>query len=364
MEKEIKIPLNQPTITKKDISYFKKSFNPELFSFLSRKIIKEFNDKFANYIGRKYAMTCTSGTTALHLALMALDIKEGEEVICPSYISVALLHAINYLKAKPILTDCNFDVKKGDFNISFLDVRNKISSRTKAIIVPHAFGYPAEIDRIITLGIPVVEDAAQALGGFYHNKKIGNFGEISLFSFHYSKMMTTGEGGILLTNSKELFEKIRFLADKESTVISQRLDPHPDYHVQYNYMMDGLSSVLGISQLNQIDEFVKKRKEIAQIYTQSLKEIAEVPLFFKDNVFWRYIIRTKKDSREVIKEGLKYGIELGRGVYPPLHQYLRMSDRLFPNTKKAISSIIAVPIHPSLNKKEIHYIIKILKKIL
>lgn len=363
MEK-IKISLNQPTITKKDIDHFKKSLKPELFSFLSRKVIKEFEDKFASYIGRKYAVTCTSGTTALHLALMALGVEEGEEVMCPSYVSVALLHAINYLKAKPKLTDCNFDIEKGDFNISFPDVKNKISSKTKAIIVPHMFGYPAEIDKIIGLGVPVIEDATLSLGGSYHNKKIGNFGEISLFSFHYSKMMTTGEGGILLTDSKELFEKIRFLADKESTVISQRLDSRPEYHVQYNYMMNGLGSVLGISQLSQLDGFVKKRKEIAHIYSQQLKNITEVPVLFKDNIFWRYIIKTKRDSQEVIKEGLKYGIQFGRGVYPPLHKYLKMDDELFPNTKKTISSIIAVPLYPSLNKKEIRYIIETLKKTL
>ena len=129
-------------------------------------------------------------------------------------------------------------------------------------------------------------------------------------------------------------------------------------------MMSGLGSILGISQLSQLDGFVKRRKEIARIYSHHLKNITKVPVFFKDNVFWRYIIKTKKDSQEIIKEGLKYGIEFGRGVYPPLHKYLKMDDELFPNTKKTISSVMAVPIYPSLNEKEIHYIIKILKKIL
>lgn len=362
--KKIKIPLNEPRLTNKDIKFFKKSLTPDIFCNLAKGTIKEFEKKCADYIGRKYAITCTSGTTALHLALMALGIKEGEEVMCPSYVSVALLHAINYLKAKPKLTDCNFDVEKGDFNMSFSDTKNKISLNTKAIIVPHMFGYPAEIDKIISLGIPVIEDATISLGGSFKNKKIGTFGEISIFSFHYSKMITTGEGGILLTDSKELFEKIRFLADKETTVISDRVNPCPDYHVQYNYKMSGLSSLLGISQISQINEFVKKRKKIAQIYTKHLKELAEVPIYFKDNIFWRYIIRTKKSPEELIKEGLKYGVELGRGLYPPLHKYLEMNDELFPNTKKAISSVVAVPLYPSLSKKEIDYILKIIKKII
>lgn len=363
-QKKIKILLNEPRLTKKDIDFFRKSLTPDIFRFLAKGIIKKFEKKCADYIGRKYAITCTSGTTALHLALMALDIKEGQEVMCPSYVSVAILHAINYLKAKPKLTDCNFDVKKGDFNMSFLDTKNKRSSETKAIIVPHMFGHPAEIDKIINLGIPVIEDATISLGGSYKNKKIGTFGEISLFSFHYSKMITTGEGGILLTDSKELFEKIRFLADKETTVISQRLDPCPDYHVQYNYKMSGLSSLLGISQISQIDEFVEKRKKTAQIYTKHLKGLAEVPIYFKDNIFWRYIIKVKKDPSEIIVEGLKYGVELGRGLYPPLHKYLKMDDKLFPNTSKATRSLIALPIYPSLTSAEINYLIRTVKKIL
>ncbi|MFA5878094.1 MAG: DegT/DnrJ/EryC1/StrS family aminotransferase [Candidatus Staskawiczbacteria bacterium] len=361
---EVKIPLNEPRLTKKDIDFLKKSLTPDIFRFLAKGTIKRFEEKCADYIGRKYAITCTSGTTALHLALMALGVKQGEEVICPSYVSVALLHAINYVKAKPKLTDCNFDVEKEDFTMSFSDTKDKISPRTKAIIVPHMFGYPAEIDKMMNLGVPIIEDATLSLGGSYKGKKIGTFGEISIFSFHYSKMITTGEGGILLTDSEELFEKIRFLADKEATVISQRVDPNPNYHVQYNYKMNGIGALLGISQLNQIDEFVNKRKKIAQIYTKNLKGLAEVPIYFKDNIFWRYIIKTEKRPQELIKEGLKYGIELGRGLYPPLHSYLKMTDELFPNTKKAVSSVIAVPIYPSLTSMEINYLIKTLKKIL
>lgn len=362
--KNIKIFLNEPRLTQKDINFLRKSLTPDIFHFLAKGVIEKFENKVKGYIGRKYAVTCTSGTTALHLALMALNVKQEEEVICPSYVSVALLHAINYLGAKPLLTDCNFNVEKGDFCMSFSDTKNKANSKTKAIIVPHMFGYPAEIDKIIDLGIPVIEDATISLGGSFKGKKIGTFGEISLFSFHYSKMITTGEGGILLTDSDELFEKIKFLADKEATVIAHRLNPRPDYHVQYNYQMNGLGALLGTSQISQIDEFVKKRKKIAQIYTKHFKGLAEIPTDFKDNIFWRYIIRTKKEPQKIIEEGLKYGVELGRGLYPPLHSYLNMDDKLFPNTRKAVSSVVAVPIYPSLSEKEISYVIKVIKKII
>ncbi|MBI2054301.1 MAG: DegT/DnrJ/EryC1/StrS aminotransferase family protein [Candidatus Staskawiczbacteria bacterium] len=356
----MKIPLNRPTITKKDADFLKRSGG----NLFRGEPVKRFEEKFAGYIGRKYALAVNSGTAALHLALLSLRIGEKDEIILPSYTCVALLNAINYVKAKPKLTDCNFDVKKGDFNISYSDVKAKISSKTKAIIVPHMFGLPAEIDKIISFKIPVIEDATQSLGGDYLGKKSGSFGEISIFSLHHSKMATTGAGGMLLTDSKELIDRARFLADYEFNVIKQRLAEVLNYNVQYNYKMAGLNAVLGLSQLNQLDEFVKRRKKLAKIYAGRLKKTAENSLPFRENIFWRYIVKTEKNPKDIIKKALKYGIELGRGVYPPLHRYLRIDDKLFPNTGKAVDSLIALPIYPSLEDKEINYLLGIIEKII
>jgi perosamine synthetase len=361
MDKNVKIPLNRPTITKKDTNNISKLFDADFFS---AKTEAQFENKFKSYIKRKYAVSTSSGTAALHLALLSLGIKENDEVILPSYTCVALLNAINYTKAKPKLVDCNFDIKKGDFNISYSDVVKKITSNTKAIIVPHMFGFPAEINKIISLGVPVIEDATQSLGGTYLGKKLGSYGVISIFSLHHSKMMTTGAGGILLTDSKELIDKAKLLADYEFSVVQQRLSPPEDYNIQYNYKMSGLNAALGISQLNQLSEFVQKRKKTAKLYNSYFKNTAEIPAILKENIFWRYPIKTKKDSKEVIKTALSHGIELGRGVYPPLHQYLKMSDSSFENTKKAIDSLVVLPIYPSLTEKEINYLLKIVKKII
>ncbi|MEK7540644.1 MAG: aminotransferase class I/II-fold pyridoxal phosphate-dependent enzyme [Patescibacteria group bacterium] len=357
----MKIPLNRPTITKKDAKSFKKLAVLDIFS---DEAIKKFENKFAGYIGRKYAISTNSGTSALHLALLALDIKEKDEVICPSYTCVALLNAISYVKAEVKLVDCNFNVEKSDFNISFLDLKKKISLKTKVIIVPHMFGFPAEIEKIIKFGIPVIEDATQSLGGEYLSKKLGSYGAISIFSVHSSKMMTTGSGGVFLTDSKDLFEKAKFLGDYESTIVAQRLKKPDSYNVQYNYKISDLNAYLGTSQLDQLNQFVKKRKNIAKAYGRSLKSVAKIPFLSKENIFWRYMIEINKNPIEVIKEATKYGIEIGRGVYPPLHQYLKMRDDLFKNTKKATSSLIALPIYPSMTAKEINYLMKILIKIL
>ena len=358
---KIRIPLNRPTLTKKDKISFKKLAVLDIFS---GETIKKFENRFARYIERKYAISTNSGTSALHLALLALDIKENDEVICPSYTCVALLNAISYVKAEAKLVDCNFNVEKGDFNISLLDLKNKISSKTKAIIVPHMFGFPAEIEKIIKLGIPVIEDATQSLGGEYLGKKLGSYGAISIFSVHSSKMMTTGTGGVFVTDSENLYKKAKFFGDYESTIVEQRLKKPDSYNVQYNYKISDLNVYLGISQLDQLNQFVKKRKSIAGIYSKALNGSAKLPVLSKENIFWRYVIKIDKNPIDVIKEATKYGIEIGRGVYPPLHQYLKINDELFKNTKKAISQLIALPIYPSLTDKEINYLIKVLKKIL
>jgi perosamine synthetase len=230
--------------------------------------------------------------------------------------------------------------------------------------VPHTFGCPAEIDKIIGLGIPVIEDATQALGENYLEKKLGSYGLISIFSLYSSKMITTGTGGILLTDSKEIFDKIKFLGDYEVTVVEQRFSESSDYHIQYNYKMSDLNAILGISQLDQIDDFIKRRKEIAKIYNNAFKDLAELPVEAENHTFWRYPIKIKKDQVSLIKKALEQGIELGRGVHPALHRFLKLDNNQFLNTEKACSSLIVLPTYPSFKEEEIDYLVEKLKEIL
>ena len=222
-------------------------------------LVKKFEKQVSRYIGVNDGIATNSGTSALHLALIALKIQKGDEVIVPSYVCTALLNAIKYVQASPVITDVNVD----EGNICVQDIKNKITQKTKAIILPHMFGLAADIHEIQELGIPIIEDCAQSIGAEYHDKKVGSFGELSIFSFYATKMICTGEGGMILSNSKELLERIRDL---------HNYDFKPDYKVRYNYKLTDLQAALGISQMNHLPHFIKKRQQIAGIYNKEFKD--------------------------------------------------------------------------------------------
>ena len=171
--------------------------------------VEEFEQKMRELIGRRYSRATTSGTTALHISLLALGVGEGDEIIIPSYVCQSVMNAVNYTRAKPILVDIDDSENKG-YNISVKTIKTKVTKRTKAIIVPHMFGFPAEIDKIKKEfpSVKVIEDCAQSLGGRYKEKMLGGFGDLSIFSFYATKMISTGHGGMILTDSEEIKKRI------------------------------------------------------------------------------------------------------------------------------------------------------------
>ncbi len=327
------------------------------------KFNRKFENMFSNYIGVSNSVTVNSGTAALHLALKSLNIGIGNEVIIPSYTCISLLHAIHYVRATPIFSDVNYNTKNMDYNINIEDTKKKITAKTKAIIVPHLFGSPSAIDEFLELGIPIIEDFTQSVGSIYKNNKTGSYGDISIASLHSSKMLTTGEGGILCSNSEELLNNIRYLAYYDSEQSCTRLEnnEHYLYKERYNYKMSGMSALLGISQLTHIDSFVRKRKQLANIYNNEFRDISTIKIpdaNYNPNVFFRYIINLENNNPvDVLKYLLKYGIEAGRGVFPPLNYYHSIPFSKYKNTEKAVLHNISLPIYPSLTEKEIHYII-------
>jgi len=339
------IPHSRPSLGKEEIKKVTEVITSG--EIAQGKLVKKFEEKITQFVGIKGGVATSSGTAALHLALLSLGIKRGDEVILPSYLCTAPLNAINYVGAKPILCDIN----DYNYNISFADAKIRITKKTKAIVVPHLFGFPAEIDRFLTLGIPIIEDCAQIIGARYKGKMVGSFGTISIFSFYATKMLTCGEGGMLLSNSEKILSVARDLRD---------YDEKENYLIRYNYKMTDLQAALGLVQLDKLSFFIRRRKEIAKKYTLAFQKCNfELPYGQDEQepVFYRYVVKTKGNLEKYLVLLNREGIICRRPIYKPLHQYLRLSD--FPNTKKAWNTALSIPIYPSLSDSEIRKIISI-----
>ncbi|MBU1097098.1 MAG: hypothetical protein CVV23_08485 [Ignavibacteriae bacterium HGW-Ignavibacteriae-2] len=298
---------------------------------------------FRKKYNRKYAAAVSSGFSAIHLALISLEVGENDEVIIPSYTCSALLNPILLLKAKPII----IDVDKDSFNISADNLHKRISKRTKAIIVPHTFGFPAPIEEIISLGIPVIEDCAQAIGGSFKGKLLGNFGQLSVFSFYASKMICSGDGGMILTDNEQFIETIK----------NFRYYGHKKLHkyLAYNYHMTNLPAALANSQLQKNNEFILKRKELASFYDEYFDNHPLIQTDFANKCeacFYRYPVRVG-NKIDIIKFGMESeGVKCGYGVLEGMHQMLDLNDNNFPNTMNNLKSILSLPIYPTLKKEE------------
>lgn len=345
----LKIHHSRPSFCKEDISLFKSIF--ESSQIASGVVVRDFEKKFSNYIGCSGALATNSGTSALHLSLLALGIGKSDEIIIPSYVCASVLNAINYIGAKPILVDVDYDT----FNISARDTKRKLTKKTKAIIIPHMFGQPCDIDDFLKFDLPIIEDCAQSLGAKYRNRLTGSFGLISIFSFYATKLITTGYGGMVVSNSKNLLGKIRDLNEP---------DKRENYKIRYNFKMSDLQALLGINQLKNLQHFIRKRKELARTYTLALSCYdLELPVKKnnRDHIFFRYVTKTKKAAS--IKKYLKRGgIEIMPPVYKPLHRYLSMNKKNFPNTEKVYKEVVSLPIYPALKKRELLEVIRVLRK--
>ena len=313
-------------------------------------LVRQFEKKTVSFIGTKYAVALNSGTSALHLALLSLDIKNNDEVIIPSFTCTALLNAIHYTGAKAVLADINPE----DYNISVSEIKKKLTGKTKAIIVPHMFGHPVDLAPILNLGAPVIEDCAQSIGAEYNNKKTGSFGLLSIFSFYATKMMTTGEGGMVLTNSSILAKKIKDLRD---------YDEKSNYVTRYNYKITDLQAGIGIKQLSSLTNFIKRRQQIAKQYTENLSGKDMILPAVKKNcthVFYRYVIKIRQASGKFIKNMLKNNIICCKPVYKPIHKYLKLSG--FTNSDKVWRQAVSIPIYPSLSNENVEIILNNISK--
>jgi perosamine synthetase len=221
--------------------------------------IERFENAFADFCGARHALSCTNGTTALHLALLALGVGAGDEVIVPTLTFVATANAVTYCGARPVM----IDAEPRTWNINPCLIEEKITPRTRGIIVVHLYGHPVDMDPVIEIarrhGLFVLEDAAEAHGAIYKGQVAGSIGDIATFSFFGNKVLSTGEGGMVVTNDPELASKIRLLKD-------QGMDPNRRYWypvIGYNYRMTNVAAAIGLAQVEKADWHIQQRRELA-----------------------------------------------------------------------------------------------------
>ncbi len=297
----------------------------------------QFEQAVAAFTGRSGAVAVSSGTAALFAALKALGVGPGDEVIVPSFVCTALLHATWAAGAEPVVCDI-----AGGCNISPESARARMTERTAAVIVPHMFGAPARIQEIVALGPPVIEDCAQAIGADIGGAKCGSFGAVSVFSFYATKMMTaTGEGGMLASDSPDVIARARDLID---------YDKKPDAARRFNLKFNDAAAAVGLVQLSRLDAFVQKRRELASIYDEALAGAPGIKLApAPGSIYYRYVIEASDAPGLIAKLG-SLGIAAARPVDPPLHRVAGAAA--CPNADRAWTHAVSLPIYPSLTDEQ------------
>lgn len=365
----IKIPITKPFITDEEIEAVINVLRSG--SLAQGGEVNAFEREFAEYIGVKYGIAVSNGTVALDLALRAVGISEGDEVITTPFTFIATANAILYQRAKPVFAD--IDLKT--YNLDPNSVLEVITQKTKAIIIVHLYGQPADMKAFREIAddynLILVEDCAQAHGATFMNKKVGSFGEVSTFSFYATKNMTTGEGGMILTNDDDIARKVRILRDHGQVI------KYVHEELGFNYRMTNIQAAIGRVQLKKLDTMNEKRVENAYYLTKHLSSIKGIiPPYVDDrvkHVFHQYVIRVSDDfplSRDQLAEELRQrGVETAVH-YPvpihhqPLYRKLGYSEDACPNAIEASRRVLSLPVHPLLTKEELEYIIATIRDVM
>lgn len=323
---------SKPTITSKDQDAILQVIQSNMIDRGEK--VAEFESDVADYLGLKGGVATSSGTSALYLSLRALDIRKGDEVVLPTYVCYTVLSAVQRTGATPILCDV------GDkWVINYDSVRPHITSKTKAIIAPHIGGIAIHVKPLTELGVPVIEDLAQAFGAKIDNQKVGTFGKIAMCSFKAIKCLTTGEGGMVLSNDESILKNV-----KAAQIFSS---------------MSDIQASLGISQLKQYESFLQRRQEIADIYFKAFDNFSDtcMPLpLRKRSMFFRFPVVTYLLFDMLKAEFEKKNIAVRQFVDFLLHRILKQPSKNFPKAEKHFEKTLSIPIYPSLNDEQIMHI--------
>jgi len=352
------IPISKPSITDREIAYITDAAKSGWVSSLG-EYINKFECNYAIYCGTKYALTTSNGTTALHLALLSIGLNPNDEVIIPDLTFIATANAVSYTGAKCV----QVDIDKNTLCIDPEKIKKAITNKTKAIIAVHLYGHPADMDEINKIAkefnLYVIEDAAEAHGATINNKKVGGLSDVGIFSLYGNKIITSGEGGIITTNNKKLYDKMKLLRDHAMS--KKKRYWHTE--IGYNYRMTNIQAALGLAQLERIDNIILKKRMIFEWYCNGLKNDSRIKLNYekKDckNVYWMVCVEinkyTYKRRNALIKNLALKGIETRPFFYP-------ISDMpMYKSSKKVISQRasshgINLPSFFDINEQQVKYV--------
>lgn len=360
---DIKVSIASPIIEDEEINAVIEVMKSGMIA-QGPKVI-EFEEKFAEYVGAKYGIATNSGTSALHVALLAAGIGEGDEVITTPFTFAATGNSVLYTGAKPVFVDIDPET----FTIDPTKIEEAITEKTKVIMPVQLYGQSADMDAIMEIAkkhdLIVIEDAAQAHGASYKGDKVGVLGDMACFSFYPTKNMTTSEGGMITTNNKEFAENAKVFRAHGSAV---------KYHhdvLGYNFRMTDIGAAIGIEQLKKIDSFNDKRIANAAYLNEGLVDVegVETPLVKEDykHVYHQYTIKIADGKRD---QFLDYLLEngIGTGVYYPIPLYKQVLytemgyNQSLPVTEEIVDEVLSLPVHPNLSKEDLDLIIKVIKE--
>lgn len=368
------IPLSSPDITRKEVRIINRVLATPYLSIGPK--IEEFEEKVARFVGTKYAVGVNSGTSALHLCMRSLNIRDGDEVITTPFSFIASANSILFERARPVFVDIDENTLCMDVN----QIRKKITPKTRAILPVHIFGHPCQMDKIVEIAerynLVVIEDACEAIGAEFKGKKVGLFGSMGVFGFYPNKQITTAEGGMIVTDDEGIATLCRSMRNQgrdngdESGLCHKRLG--------YNYRMSELSAALGVVQMERLEEILKRRQRIAELYNEKLNKIEGIKIPYVISgvkmSWFVYVIRLdterfSEDDRDVIIRKLNNEGIGCRAYFPPIHLepfYVEMFGYKkgdFPVTEEVSRSTIALPFYNNLSKTQIDYICERLGKI-
>lgn len=347
------IPHSRPTLDKADQDAVLRVLSSGLLS--GGNEVAEFERAIASYLGVKAAVAVSSGTAALQVLLIALKDGKRSTVILPSYTCVTLLDAVYGAGLTPVI----IDVDRSTRNISLRNAAAMIGSDTLAIVIPHTFGKPAELDYIDGLrarGVYIIEDCAQAIGATFRGRKVGSFGDAAVLSFYATKMITCGEGGMVVSNNESLIGTIADLVHYRSVSA---------YRQRYPFQMSDIQAALGLSQLARIEHFIERRQTIARSYDTFFAHSSsnvEIPTAqdWEEHVYYRYVFVSEIPADIVREQMSGLGVKCGYGVSLPLHKAVGLSDDSFPETAYLINYGVSLPIYPSLSDEDVTRILNAL----